>query len=122
MSWGETVYLMNVIEGNKKFVGSVGTILKEGTEITPKLDGSLCFVLDVSYSYGSASVTFDVYEEGVKLTSAIVNLSSGENKQVIIPFNITKGKKYTFIKPASGNVVINSVYVGGQITDYNYFD
>lgn len=121
MSWGETIYLKNVIEGKKIFVGSVGTILKEGTEITPHLDGALCFVVEVSNTTAISNVYFDVYEDEVQLTSSSINIPYGELVQLVIPFNVKKGKKYELIRRIQ-SITINSAYVGGQITDYNYFD
>ena len=123
MSWGETLFLKKFIEGKKRLVANNCSIIKDGAEITPKLNGTLCFVLEITKTTTGTTqgVPYTIKENGIVYKQGNYNLEGSGTIYKYIYFDVTKGNTYT-ISSNPSNATIRNIAVGGQVTDYNYID
>lgn len=123
MSWGETLFLKKFIQGEKRLVANNSSIIKDGAEITPKLNGTLCFVLEITKtSTGTIQgIPYTIYENNIKYKQGSYNIEGSGTIYKYIYFDVVKGNTYGIYSNPSG-ATIRNIAVGGQVTDYNYIE
>lgn len=138
MSWGKvkkinsdmSMPLNELIKGEKVFCASSNTIAISVSKsalysFTPKLDGVIRFFSNVTKNNDNAATVYMyIYENGnlIAHTSAILS-SMGETKQLFVDVPIKNGKIYTsFYIDERDAYTVDDIKIGGQVTDYNYFE
>ena len=128
MSWGETIFLKNLIKGEKTIVSGTSAIAPAYVNskyytFTPKLNGVIKIKVDVIVSGESyAELLIYVYENSGNYEKKFI-LSPGTNSQQFeFDIPIKKGATYKIVPSRNSFITINSIYFCGQITDYNYFE
>lgn len=137
MSWAQILYLKKHIDGKKVFVGGISPVLKTITtsvtvnnnqdlpiKFTSKLNGTLSVVFQVANGTNSTQARIHVLNNlGNVVASATIGESSIDVQRVL-NFNVIKDTTYT-IRVGSSNsnysVTFNNIYIGGQVTDSNYY-
>ena len=134
MSWGETLFLKNFIKGEKTFCASDSTIaISYDTSgqysFVPKINGVVRFFTNVTKATNNYRSTWiEVYENGSLKAKSVESgdLTLGATKKVFIDVIVTKGKTYTSnilsSSDGSGYFINDGIKIGGQVTDYNYFE
>ena len=123
MSWGEVLFLKKFIQGEKRLVANNSSIIKDGAEITPKLNGTLCFVIEI-YKAATGSIKgipYTIYENDSEYKQGSYDVEGSGTTYKYIYFDVVKGNTYSISsKPGSATVI--NISVGGQVTDYNYIE
>lgn len=128
MSWGETIFLRNIIKGEKRLVVSEGVIaVIDNAIFAPKIDGvvKIKTIVTQTSSSGMGTYTLSIYEDGT-LTKTVsgITYAEEENVEISVDIGVSKGSQYTATLKRSGSASYSNtpITVCGQVTDANYFD
>lgn len=128
MSWGETIFLRNIIKGEKRLVASEGTIaVIDDAVFVPRINGvvKIKTIATQTTELYTATYTLSIYENGnlIKTVSA-QTYAKGEIVELSADIAVSKGAEYTATFKRSGGASYSNtpISVCGQVTDANYFD
>lgn len=129
MSWGETIFLRNIIKGEKRLVVSEGVIaLIDDAIFAPKIDGVVkikTIVTQTSTNY-IGDYELSIYENEVLIKKVLgETFSKGESVELSADISVSNRAEYTAtIKRTGGGASYSNtpISVCGQVTDVNYFD
>ena len=134
MSWGETLFLRKIIQGEKIFVASDSPVASasSGNWFKSKLNGTVRLMFDIqggSSNVGGAYVDIIDEKKEIITTSSILTASNQTNtwrEQITLDFPVYKNKKYSVnvrqLPGYLGHVHVINAFFCTQIIDANYFD
>jgi hypothetical protein len=128
MSWGETIFLRNIIKGEKRLVASEGVLaVIDDAIFAPKIDGlvKIKTIVTQTSSTSTGTYTLSIYEDGDLIrTVSAETYAKGEVVELFADIAVSKGAEYTATLKRSGGASWSNtpISVCGQVTDANYFD
>lgn len=131
MSWGETLFLKKIIQGQRQLAANdtvISVLFNTSAPVSgqefnksfiPKTEGTIRIKANgYSVSQSNAAYVF-IYENGTEIAKLVL-YSSEEKRNVYIDIPIKKNSVYTFGQNSSARVY--SLSVGAQIVDGSLFN